>query len=179
MKTKLEYIWLDGYEPTQNMRSKTKVIENFSGKIEDCPVWSFDGSSTKQAKGGSSDCLLKPVALYPDPDSDDLKETISNYYDLSKSNIFIGNGSDEILAFIFQALLKKEDPILFPDITYSFYPAYCSLYNIEYIRVPLDKDFNINLDDYLIPNGGIIFPNPNAPTGISKELIDIENLIKR
>ena len=68
MKTKLEYIWLDGYEPTQNMRSKTKVVEDFSGKLEDCPIWCFDGSSTRQAKGGSSDCLLKPVAIYPDPD---------------------------------------------------------------------------------------------------------------
>ena len=67
-KSKLEYIWLDGYKPTQNMRSKTKVLENFSGKLEDCPVWSFDGSSTKQAEGGSSDCLLKPVAIYTDPD---------------------------------------------------------------------------------------------------------------
>ena len=67
-KSKLEYIWLDGYVPTQNMRSKTKVVENFSGKLEDCPMWSFDGSSTKQAVGGSSDCLLKPVAIYPDPD---------------------------------------------------------------------------------------------------------------
>ena len=68
MKTKLEYIWLDGYVPTQNMRSKTKVVENFGGKLEDCPMWSFDGSSTKQAEGGSSDCLLKPVAIYPDPE---------------------------------------------------------------------------------------------------------------
>ena len=67
-KSKLEYIWLDGYKPTQNMRSKTKVLENFSGKLEDCPVWYFDGSSTKQAEGGSSDCLLKPVAIYNDPD---------------------------------------------------------------------------------------------------------------
>ncbi|MCM4171342.1 glutamine synthetase [Arenibacter sp. TNZ] len=66
-KSKLEYIWLDGYEPTQNMRSKTKVEENFSGKLEDCPIWSFDGSSTRQAEGGSSDCVLKPVAIYPDP----------------------------------------------------------------------------------------------------------------
>ena len=66
-KSKLEYIWLDGYKPTQNMRSKTKVEEDFSGKLEDCPIWSFDGSSTRQASGGSSDCLLKPVAIYPDP----------------------------------------------------------------------------------------------------------------
>ena len=66
-KSKLEYIWLDGYKPTQNMRSKTKLIDNFSGKLEDCPTWSFDGSSTKQAEGSSSDCLLKPAAIFPDP----------------------------------------------------------------------------------------------------------------
>jgi glutamine synthetase len=66
-KAKLEYIWLDGYRPTQSMRSKTKVVTDFSGKLEDCPMWSFDGSSTEQAEGNSSDCLLKPVALFPDP----------------------------------------------------------------------------------------------------------------
>ncbi|MDX9882305.1 MAG: glutamine synthetase beta-grasp domain-containing protein [Prolixibacteraceae bacterium] len=68
MKAKLEYIWLDGSEPTQGLRSKTKIVKNFSGKLEDCPMWSFDGSSTNQAPGGSSDCLLKPVAIFPDPD---------------------------------------------------------------------------------------------------------------
>lgn len=67
-KSKLEYIWLDGYKPTQSLRSKTKVVSDFSGKLEDCPMWSFDGSSTEQAEGNSSDCLLKPVAIYPDPD---------------------------------------------------------------------------------------------------------------
>jgi glutamine synthetase len=66
-KSKLEYIWLDGYKPIQGLRSKTKVVKNFSGKLEDCPMWSFDGSSTEQAPGNSSDCLLKPVALFPDP----------------------------------------------------------------------------------------------------------------
>ena len=66
-KSKLEYLWLDGYKPTANLRGKTKIIENFSGKLEDCPMWAFDGSSTRQAEGGSSDCLLKPVAIYPDP----------------------------------------------------------------------------------------------------------------
>lgn len=67
-KSKLEYIWLDGYKPTQSLRSKTKVLKDFSGKLEDCPMWSFDGSSTEQAPGNSSDCLLKPVAIFPDPD---------------------------------------------------------------------------------------------------------------
>nr|MBD3622924.1 glutamine synthetase beta-grasp domain-containing protein [Sunxiuqinia sp.] len=68
MKSKLEYIWLDGYKPTQSLRAKTRIAENFSGKLEDCPVWSFDGSSTQQATGGASDLLLKPVAIFPDPD---------------------------------------------------------------------------------------------------------------
>jgi len=66
-KSKLEYIWLDGYKPMQSLRSKTKIVEDFSGNLEDCPMWSFDGSSTEQAPGNSSDCLLKPVAVYPDP----------------------------------------------------------------------------------------------------------------
>lgn len=70
-KTKLEYIWLDGYSPTQSLRSKTKIVSKFSGKLADCPIWSFDGSSTEQAPGGSSDLLLKPVALFPDPDRKD------------------------------------------------------------------------------------------------------------
>ena len=66
-KTKLEYIWLDGYKPTQSLRSKTRVERNFGGSLEECPIWSFDGSSTEQARGGDSDCLLKPVAIFPDP----------------------------------------------------------------------------------------------------------------
>tara|TARA_B100000686_G_scaffold85086_1_gene91937 strand:+ start:737 stop:1747 length:1011 start_codon:yes stop_codon:yes gene_type:complete len=68
VKSKLEYIWLDGFLPTQSLRSKTRIERNFSGKLEDCPVWSFDGSSTQQAKGNDSDCLIKPVAIFPDPD---------------------------------------------------------------------------------------------------------------
>ena len=67
MNTKLEYIWLDGYKPTQSLRSKTQIIKNFNGKLWKCPPWSFDGSSTNQATGGDSDCLLQPVAIYPDP----------------------------------------------------------------------------------------------------------------
>ena len=66
-KSKLEYIWLDGYKPTQSLRSKTKVVKDFGGTLEECPMWSFDGSSTEQAEGHSSDCLLKPVAIFPDP----------------------------------------------------------------------------------------------------------------
>ena len=66
-KSKLEYIWLDGYKPTQSLRSKTKIVSDFGGSLEECPLWGFDGSSTEQAEGSSSDCVLKPVAIFPDP----------------------------------------------------------------------------------------------------------------
>ena len=92
--------------------------------------------------------------------------------------MFVGNGSDEVLAHVFQALLKHDKPLLFPDITYSFYPVYCGLYSIAFQTVPLAADFSINIDDYVQPNGGIIFPNPNAPTGIPLRLEHIEKLLQ-
>lgn len=119
------------------------------------------------------------LKLYPDPESNELRRAIAEFYNISSSNIFVGNGSDEILAFIFQGFLKKSKPLLFPNITYSFYPVYCKLYDITFQKMPLDNNFEINLGDYLIPNGGIIFPNPNAPTGIPKAVSDIENLLRK
>lgn len=118
------------------------------------------------------------LRLYPDPNSDKLKATIANTYGLKSNQVFVGNGSDEVLAHVFQALLKHSRPLLFPDITYSFYPVYCGLYDIEYQTIPLAEDFTINIDDYDLPNGGIIFPNPNAPTGIPLALDKIEKLLK-
>jgi histidinol-phosphate aminotransferase len=118
------------------------------------------------------------LRLYPDPNSDKLKEAIANYHGLSTHQVFVGNGSDEVLAHVFQALLKHDRPLLFPDITYSFYPVYCDLYDIESELVPLNAHFEINVDDYDRPNGGIIFPNPNAPTGIPLALVEIEKLLK-
>ena len=90
------------------------------------------------------------LKLYPDPESIELREAIAKFYNFSSSNIFVGNGSDEILAFIFQGYLKKSKPLLFPNITYSFYPVYCKLYDIAFQKMPLDKNFEINLEDYLI-----------------------------
>jgi histidinol-phosphate aminotransferase len=118
------------------------------------------------------------LRLYPDPNSDALKAAIANTYNLQASQVFVGNGSDEVLAHVFQALLKHSRPLLFPDITYSFYPVYCGLYDIEYLTIPLEEDFSINIDEYDQPNGGIIFPNPNAPTGIPLALAKIEKLLK-
>jgi histidinol-phosphate aminotransferase len=118
------------------------------------------------------------LRLYPDPDSSRLKTAIADYHGLQPSQVFVGNGSDEVLAHVFQALLKHDQPLLFPDITYSFYPVYCGLYGIEFETVPLNAQFQIAVQDYVRPNGGIIFPNPNAPTGIPLPLADIERLLQ-
>lgn len=118
------------------------------------------------------------LRLYPDPDSSRLKAAIADYHGLQSNQVFVGNGSDEVLAHVFQALLKHDQPLLFPDITYSFYPVYCGLYGIDYETVPLNAQFEIAVQDYMRPNGGIIFPNPNAPTGIPLPLADIERLLQ-
>ncbi len=96
---------------------------------------------------------------------------------MTPEQVFVGNGSDEVLAHAFLALLKHDRTILFPDITYSFYPVYCGLYGIEHRAIPLDAAFAIRVEDYGMPNGGVIFPNPNAPTGRLLALDEIERLL--
>ena len=118
------------------------------------------------------------LRLYPDPNSDKLKAAIAENFGLQSNQVFVGNGSDEVLAHVFQALLKHSRPLLFPDITYSFYPVYCALYGIESEIIPLNEHFEIDVKDYDRPNGGIIFPNPNAPTGVPLALSEIEKLLK-
>ena len=117
------------------------------------------------------------LRLYPDPNADLLKAAVAREFAVEPRQVFVGNGSDEVLAHAFQALLKHERPILFPDITYSFYPVYCGLYGVDYRTVPLAEDFSIRVEDYGQANGGIIFPNPNAPTGRLLPLAAIERLL--
>lgn len=117
------------------------------------------------------------LRLYPDPTSARLRQVIAARHGLEPGQVFVGNGSDEVLALAFLALLKHDRPLLFPDITYSFYPVYCALYGIDHERVPLDDAFRIRVDDYRRPNGGIIFPNPNAPTGRWLDLDELRALL--
>ncbi|SNX28902.1 histidinol-phosphate aminotransferase [Polynucleobacter meluiroseus] len=119
------------------------------------------------------------LRLYPDPDGAALKKAIADLHGLDPKQVFLGNGSDEVLAHVFLALLKQSKPIQFPDITYSFYPVYCKLFGIDYQTVPLSADFSIQTSDYQTPNGGIIFPNPNAPTGRALPRSEIEALLAR
>lgn len=123
------------------------------------------------------DAASDDLRLYPDPNADQLKQAIADFYRIETPQVFVGNSSDEVLALTFLALLKHEKPLLFPDITYSFYPVYCGLYEIASHQIPLREDFSLHVDDYLVPNGGIIFPNPNAPTGRLLGLEEIERLL--
>jgi histidinol-phosphate aminotransferase len=118
------------------------------------------------------------LRLYPDPNSDRLKQAVADYYGVQTAQVFVGNGSDEVLAHAFHGLFQHGQPLLFPDISYSFYPVYCGLYGIDFVQVPLDEQFQIRVEDYVRANGGIIFPNPNAPTGCGLALEAIERLLK-
>jgi len=118
------------------------------------------------------------LRLYPDPNGERLKQAVADYYGVQPSQVFVGNGSDEVLAHAFHGLFQHGKPLLFPDVTYSFYPVYCGLYGIGYEAIPLDAQFQIDVADYSRPNGGIIFPNPNAPTGCLLALEAIERLLQ-
>jgi histidinol-phosphate aminotransferase len=120
------------------------------------------------------------LRLYPDPEGTVLKTAIAKRHGLTVGHVFVGNGSDEVLAHAFQALLKQDAPILFPDITYSFYPTYAKLYEVDYRTVPLTDTFTIDVNDYIGHDtaiGGVLFPNPNAPTGCPLMLAEIEKIV--
>ncbi len=118
------------------------------------------------------------LRLYPDPTGEQLRRNLASYHGVAPEQVFLGNGSDEVLAHIFQGLFQHGEPLLFPDITYSFYPVYCGLYGIEARPVPLTESFEINVADYRQPNGGVIFPNPNAPTGRYLPLEQVEEVLR-
>ena len=118
------------------------------------------------------------LALYPDANGKALKTALANRFGLKPSQVFLGNGSDDVLALAFQSFFCSDEPVLYPDITYSFYPVWCDLFRIPYETVPLDENFCVNIRDYDRPNGGIVLPNPNAPTGRGVSLAFLEDLLQ-
>ena len=116
------------------------------------------------------------LRLYPDPVASALRETLAAYHGVAPEQVFVGNGSDEVLAFCFQAFFGPEKPICFPDISYSFYPVYAALFDVPFREVSLREDFTLPVEDFLGGNGGVVLPNPNAPTGIALPLEEIERL---
>lgn len=120
----------------------------------------------------------KRMRLYPDPTAEALVNELAAFYYLDKNQIFVGVGSDDVLAMCFLTFFNSDRPVFFPDITYSFYDVWADVFRIPYECQPLDEDFQIVKEDYYRANGGVIFPNPNAPTGIEQDLSDIEDILK-
>ncbi|KIE84266.1 histidinol-phosphate transaminase [Acinetobacter pittii] len=118
------------------------------------------------------------LRLYPDPDATALKHAIAKQQNIEVSQVFVGNGSDEVLAHIFKAFFLQDEPILYPDITYSFYPVYSQFFGTKTKEIPLNNNFEIEVKDYVQPNGGVIITNPNAPTSIALGLAEIEQILK-
>ena len=117
------------------------------------------------------------LRLYPDPTSDKLVTALAQYYHVGKDQVFVGVGSDDVLSMCFLTFFNSPKPIFFPDITYSFYKVWADLYRIPYECKPLDENFRIVKEDYYGENGGVIFPNPNAPTSVYEELDFVEDII--
>jgi histidinol-phosphate aminotransferase len=126
-------------------------------------------------RGEATDALR----LYPDPQASALRAALASYHKVRPEQVFVGNGSDEVLAHAFAALLKHDAPLLFPDITYSFYPVYCRLFGIAFETVPLDAAMQIRINDYRRPAGALILPNPNAPTGIALSRAEVATLVEQ
>ncbi len=126
-----------------------------------------------------ADIRADQLRRYPDPESTELREAFARLSGRGPEEVFLGNGSDEVLAHTFQALLKHDRPLCFPDVTYSFYPVWCDLYGIDYRQIPLAADFSVDPEDYPQDNGGVIIPNPNAPTGIVMSLDQVRALLAR
>ncbi|MDR0964282.1 MAG: histidinol-phosphate transaminase [Clostridium sp.] len=157
------------YIPGEQPQEKNIIKLN----TNECPYPPAPGVAALAAKLESD-----KLRLYPDPATTKLSERLAQYYGLQKDQVFVGVGSDDVLSMAFLTYFHSNEPILFPDITYSFYEVWASLYRIPYQTIPLTDDFHIEPTDYHRPNGGIIFPNPNAPTGIALPLTEVEKILQ-
>jgi len=158
------------YVPGEQPKRKDIIKLN----TNECPYAPAPGIK-KALEGYEIDALR----LYPDPNVSDLVQTLADTYKVKPENVFVGVGSDDVLAMAFLTFFNSDKKILFPDITYSFYDVWADLYRIPYEVQPLDDAFHIRKEDYFKENGGIIFPNPNAPTGVEMPLSDIEEIIAK
>lgn len=157
--------YVPGEQPKENDIIKLNTNEN-----------PYPPSSKAVKALKSFDCSR--MRLYPDPNSDILVNSLAKRYKVKPSQVFVGVGSDDVISMAFLTFFNSDKPILFPDITYSFYDVWADVYKIPYKTMPLDDNFRINKTDYFQENGGIIFPNPNAPTGVYESNEMIEEIVK-
>ncbi len=164
---------------------KTKTLTPYTPGEQPKGIKKLIKLNTNENPYPPSDKVLKAIAaansgdlrLYPDPEATALREAFSAYLGVLPENVFVGNGSDEVLALSFDTFFQKGNPILMPDICYSFYPVYCQYYDIDYETVPLKEDYTVDVAGFFRHNGGIVITNPNAPTGISLGAADIESIL--
>ena len=123
-------------------------------------------------------CDAAALRRYPDAISTELRHKLAEHVGVGDNQVFLGNGSDDVLSLCFQTFFCSDEPILFPDVTYSFYPVWCSLFRIPFRKVPLTADYRIDPQDYAVQNGGVILPHPNAPTGNGEGLEFVETLLQ-
>ncbi|MEZ5534367.1 MAG: histidinol-phosphate transaminase [Thiolinea sp.] len=161
---------LEPYVPGEQPRDQRYIKLN----TNECPYPPSPLALQAIAEAGG-----ESLRLYSDPGATELKEAVAEYYAVGTENIFVGNGSDEVLAHIFRGLLDHDKPLLYPDLSYGFYPVYRQFFELNAVEIPLREDFSIHPDDYQQDNGGIIIANPNAPTGLALGLADIELLLQR
>lgn len=167
-------------EWTKNLRNIEPYVPGEQSKDKDIVKINANENpyppSPKAAKALKSFDTNK-LRFYPSANSTKLKEAIAKYYKVDVSNVFVGNGSDDVLAVAFQSFFNSEKPIVYPDLTYSFYPVWCSLFGIKYKNYPVGDDFRINPEDYKEKNGGVVIPNPNAPTSLGEGLDFVEKIL--
>ena len=165
----------------RNVRKTEPYIAGEQPKCQDIIKLNTNESpyppSPKVAKK-AEDLQWYDLRLYPDMNAEKLADALAGYYHVDPSQVFVGVGSDDVLSMAFMTFFNSDKPILFPDITYSFYDVWAQLHRIPYKQCPLTEDFHINKEDYMVPNGGIIFPNPNAPTGVLESADMIEEIIR-
>ncbi len=165
----------------QNVRKVVPYIPGEQPKQKDIVKLNTNENPYPPAPGVAKlfqDFDMDTLRLYPDTDSTELTRELANYYGVKPSQVFVGVGSDDVLSMAFLTFFNAAEPVLFPDITYSFYDVWADLYRIPYKVCPLDEQFAIKAEDYRQPNGGVIFPNPNAPTGVYAPLELVEEIIK-
>lgn len=160
---------VEPYTPGEQPNKETMIKLN----TNECPYPPAPGV-VKAAAEFDTDCLR----LYPDPNAGALVNALAEYYGVDTSQVFVGVGSDDVLATAFLTFFNGNKPILFPDITYSFYSVWADLFRIPYERPALDAEFKLVKEDYYRENGGVIFPNPNAPTGVMETIADVEDIIR-
>jgi histidinol-phosphate aminotransferase len=159
---------LDPYQPGEQPKAMQYIKLNTNESPYPCsPI----------ALSAMRDEVSENLRLYPDPNGDALKQAIADFYKVEKNNVFVANGSDEVLAHAFVGLLRQPKSLAYPDISYSFYPVYCNLFDIDAKQVPLTEKFEIDPTDYVSMDGPVILPNPNAPTGIALSLAEIRTIL--